>query len=148
MSEKTLSEILSRVDSTKIATQTGTQMHNRLMGIKIDGKSTTGDEELIQKISAVPGLSQYFGPLSRPEVPIAGFIGSVFVSRRIDRLYINDADKIIVVLDYKTDTDKTAFYSKYVAQLHEYITLLRQIYSDYDISARILWTHDWTLETV
>lgn len=142
----TLHNILSAHDSVVFATTHGTQMHARLQNVVIDGNITRGDSELVEKIQNVPDLLPFFTPNSRVEVPIAGTINNRFISRRIDRMVIDDISKNIDVLDYKTDTDYNVFRDKYISQLREYVTLLRTIYPDYTIGAYILWTHDFSLE--
>ena len=63
-------------------------------------------------------------------------------------MVIDDTTKTVRVLDYKTDTDTEKFRQKYVAQLKEYIELLKQIYLGYRITGHILWLHNWTLERI
>ena len=88
------------------------------------------------------------GPMSKTEVPIAGVINGRFISRRIDRLYINQNTKTIIILDYKTDIDKNVFREKYIDKLTEYRELLKQIYNGFSVSCKIFWTNDFTLENV
>jgi ATP-dependent exoDNAse (exonuclease V) beta subunit len=54
----------------------------------------------------------------------------------------------VYIIDYKTDTDKDAFRQKYVAQVQEYMAIIKKIYPKYNVSGHILWLHDWTLESV
>ena len=142
----TLHNILSAHDSAMHATAHGTQMHGRLQHIVIDGPNTRGDSGLVRLIQRNPDLVPFFAPNSRVEVPIAGTINNRFISRRIDRLRIDDDAKSISILDYKTDINHNTFRDKYIIQLREYMTLLRTLYPDYKISAYILWTHDFSLE--
>lgn len=144
----TLHNILSVHDATQHATAHGTQMHTRLQHVVIDGDNTRGDTELVKYVCSNPELTPFFAPCARTEVPIAGTINNRFISRRIDRLVIDDTNKTIQILDYKTDTDRTAFHDKYVIQLREYARLLHAIYPDYKITAHILWIHDFSLENV
>lgn len=139
----TLCDFLSRAKSAKFATDAGTNMHERLRVVSI-----TDNDELAARIVATPGLSEYFIPSAHTEVPIAGTIHGKFISRRIDRLVIDKHAKTIKILDYKTDTDRTLRRAKYTFQLREYCDLLRAIYPDFQISAAILWTHDWCLERI
>ena len=143
-----IKEILAERDAVKFATDAGTDMHNRLGRVVVDGDKTRGDTNLVAHIQANPRLAKMFCSSSMVEVPIAGNIGARFISRRIDRLYVDDDAKIVYVLDYKTDVNRTVFRDKYVAQLREYAALLRQIYPKYKCCCFILWTHDWTLESV
>lgn len=141
-----IKELLSIHDSVEFATGAGTDMHVRLGRVRIDCDMTYGDVELISKIKMIPGLEALFSSASQCEVPIAGHINGLFISRRIDRLYIDENTKMVYVLDYKTDANHDTFHDKYVAQLREYVTLLRQIYPKHKIVPLILWTHDWVLE--
>lgn len=141
-------DILKARDAIKFATTSGTDMHNRLARIVIDGDDVCGDYELINRIRSVENLEKLFSKKSQTEVPIAGNIGNRFVSRRLDRLYVDDAAQTVYVLDYKTDVTRAAFHDRYVAQLQEYATLLYQIYPKYKVRCFILWTHDWSLESV
>ena len=141
-----LNRVFSERERVTHATKTGTQMHLLLQRVVIDGDKYTGDTDLVSRIKNVPELHTFFVPNSKTEVPIAGTIHSRFVSRRIDRLVIDSNSQSILVLDYKTDTNKEVFYSKYIAQMREYIALLRAIYPKHKIDAYILWTHDFSLE--
>lgn len=143
-----LNDILSAHDRTHFATMRGTQMHLRLQHVIIDGDTMYGDAELVSLICQKTSLLPFFTKKSRTEVPIAGTINNRFISRRIDRLVINDTTKTIRLLDYKTDADRAIFRDKYIIQLREYAHLLRAIYPGYKISAHILWTHDFSLENV
>jgi len=143
-----LYDLLAAHRVAEYATAAGTRMHERLRGVVIDGKQSRGDTELVKLISARPDLSEYFSPQSRTEIPIAGTINGKFISRRIDRMLVDDTKKLIKILDYKTDVERTVRRSKYAAQLREYCDLLHKIYPDYKVSAAILWTHDWTLESL
>lgn len=143
-----IKSILANNDNIKFATDVGTRMHARLGRVVIDMNKTSGDVELIEKINSVHGLPHMFSAQSKVEVPIAGIVANRFVSRRIDRLLVDEDRRIVYVLDYKTDTTRDMFRDEYVAQLREYATLLGQIYPGYKINRYILWTHDWILESV
>lgn len=143
-----LHKILQTYQNTSRATATGTKMHARLQRVFIDGSNTTGDADLISKISQNHEIAYLFAPSSQTEVPIAGIINSKFISRRIDRLIIDDQKKVIKILDYKTDTSHDTYHDIYVAQIREYASLLHAIYPDYKITGYILWTHDFSLEKV
>lgn len=131
------------------ATSAGVSMHSRMQHVffDVDGNSS-GDKDITAKIGKNPELVEYMGKKSRTEVPIAGYINGRFISRRIDRLYINNDKKQIVVLDYKTDIDKGRFHDKYLEQLREYNVLLVNAYPDFKVTCKILWLNDFTLETV
>ncbi|MBO4480312.1 MAG: hypothetical protein J5742_01640 [Alphaproteobacteria bacterium] len=145
-----LNELLQKKLHQDYATSTGVVMHSRMQNIFFDsmGKASDGNADIIKKISKNPELVEYMGPNSKTEVPIAGYINGRFVSRRIDRLYVNLSKKIVVVLDYKTDIDKVCFRDKYTEQLREYRSLLMDIYPYFNITCKILWLNDFTLETV
>lgn len=143
-----IKSILTANDNVKFATDVGTRMHARLGHVVIDVDKISGDADLIEKINSVPGLPHLFSAQSQVEVPIAGTIAHRFVSRRIDRLLVDTEQRVVCVLDYKTDTNHDLFHDAYVAQLREYGTLLAQMYVGYKIFRYILWTHDWVLESV
>lgn len=143
-----LYDFVSQQHSTRHAIRTGTNMHQRLQCIVIDKNIIRGDAELIQRISANAELAKYFSSASRTEVPVAGTINGRFISRRIDRMIIDQQTKSIKILDYKTDTDRYARCEKYKRQLREYQELLSAAYPGFNICAAILWTHDWALEHV
>lgn len=143
-----LHKILSDVQSMEYATSAGKKMHAQLQCIIIDSDIEQGDVTLIQKIKQHPEIVPFFADNAKTEVPIAGTINGKFISRRIDRLQINHTTKHIDVLDYKTDINHNAFLSVYIAQLHEYVQLLKHLYPDYTANAYILWTHDFSLEKI
>lgn len=143
-----LHNFLSLRKKQKFATDAGTEMHSKMQKILIDDTLEIGDNTLIQKIKLKSELLQFFGKNSRVEVPIAGILHKKFASRRIDRLVKNDAEKTIIFLDYKTDSNKVLFRDKYVSQMKEYFELLQKTHPDYSICGFILWLHDFTLEKV
>ncbi len=68
---------------------------------------------------------------------------------RIDKLIIDNDNKEIKIIDYKTDskaqnTDKEIL-EKYKKQLKTYKDLIKSIYKEYKISTMILWTHDFSI---
>ena len=143
-----LHDFISKQESAEFATKNGLAMHAKLQFVRM-GNAPTGDAELIKKIeSCGDKLKSFFGENSRSEVPIASIINGKFISRRIDRLVVDDISKTVRILDYKTDIDTNKFRDKYIAQIHEYAGLLKQIYPEYKISGYILWLHDWTLESI
>ncbi|UDF03533.1 double-strand break repair helicase AddA [Asticcacaulis sp. AND118] len=89
-----------------------------------------------------------FGPDSRPEVALAGQVGTnargeaVFMSGRIDRLVIGT--ERVLVIDYKSNrpapdsADEAA--ADYQRQMAGYVALLRQIYPQKQVEAALLWT--------
>lgn len=145
---KTLHDILKHCEHTRFATDAGTQMHKRLQRVTISKDKTSGAPDLVARISAKSELLPFFCVSAKTEVPIAGTIKGHFVSRRIDRLVVDPSNKTVYVMDYKTDTDKAINRNKYIAQVREYVALLRAIYPDYTITGYILWTHDFSLEKI
>ena len=143
-----LHDFITTQEAQGFATNAGLSMHAKLQFVKL-GAKPTGDPDLIGQIEKNGDkLKSFFTENSKAEVPIAGTINGRFISRRIDRLVVDDTTKTVRVLDYKTDTDTDKFRPKYVAQLKEYIELLKQIYPGYRISGHILWLHNWTLEHI
>ena len=143
-----INDFLSKYDNEQFATGAGREMHAKLQKIYLS-PTKIGDPELIAKIeSAGDELTVFFMENSRPEVPIAGFINNEFLSRRIDRLVVDDAIKTVRVLDYKTDINADKFRDKYITKMGEYTKLLQKIYPDYKVSGYILWLHNWKLEHI
>ena len=138
----TLRELLREYDNKKNATDAGSAMHKKMRFVNI--KDTESD--VVKQIKSHPELSMFFTSDAQTEVPIAANINGKFVSRRIDRLVIDDKNKVIHVMDYKTDVDKVAFHSNYVAQVREYMSIMGKIYPKYKVHGYILWLHDWSLE--
>ncbi|MBN1324682.1 MAG: hypothetical protein JW974_00465 [Alphaproteobacteria bacterium] len=143
-----LNAFLSQRKKQKFATDTGTEKHSKMQKIFMDIDLNCNNNTLIEQIKSKPELLPFFLKNSQTEVPIAGIINGKFISRRIDRLVKNEADKSIVFLDYKTDINKSLFREKYVYQMREYSELLKKIYPDYSIRGLILWLQDFTLEKI
>ena len=141
-------KIINDIASQKHATDAGTHMHDLLRQIKIDGAVQSGDADIVSRLLRLSELLPLFSSAAKTEVPVAGIVRGKFVSRRFDRMLIDGAGRCVYVLDYKTDTDKNVYHDKYIAQLREYTELARQIYPGYKILAQILWTHDWTVESI
>lgn len=144
----TLNDILDMRNHAKYATDTGTKMHKKLQHVVIDDGVEQGDATLISQIKNNPEILRFFNRAAKTEVPLAGVVSGKFVSRRIDRLCIDDKHKHIDIIDYKTDVNRDTFYALYVAQVREYVMLLGMIYPEYKIDAYILWTHDFSLEKI
>ncbi len=141
-----LRDFMDEYDAKKYAVDAGTQFHEKLRRVRTLDDCVKVDCELKTRLESVPGLGVFFTQNAQTEVPIAGIINDVFVSRRIDRLVVDDENKIVRILDYKSDTDKTLFHDKYIHQLAEYKKLVQQIYPGHIVKTFILWLHDWTLE--
>ncbi len=143
-----ISDLMTKIASSEYATTIGRNMHIQMQRVFYTPNGWVGNKDLINHISHIPELREFMGELSRTEVPVAGTINGKFISRRIDRLYVNYDTKKVVILDYKTDMDKKLFFEKYREQLKEYYELLKQIYSGFDIECKILWLNDFTLENI
>ena len=141
-----LSELLDEYDAKKYAVDAGSVVHEKLRLIRVLSDCDKVDCELKKHIESCNGLPIFFNENARTEVPVAGVVNGVFVSRRIDRLIIDDKNKVVRILDYKTDVEKETRREKYIAQLDEYGKLMHQIYPRYAIEKYILWLHDWVLE--
>lgn len=143
-----LTNFLTSQSNKLYATQRGTNTHQLLRSIVFDNGAFQGDKNMTEQIQNHPELQKFFTASALTEVAIAGYINGIFVSRRIDRLLINNETKTIDFIDYKTDTNKTEFLNKYKKQLSEYAQLLHSAYPNYKITGYILWTHDWLLEEI
>ena len=143
-----LKDFLTGAKNKEFATKNGTKMHTLLQRVIIDDSKEYGDKELIEIIKNNSKLRPFFVSTAQTEVPIAGIINGIFISRRLDRLLINNCAKTIDFIDYKTDINKDEFIEKYKKQLKEYAILLQSAYPDYKINGYILWLHDWNLELV
>ena len=145
---QTLVNFLNGAKNKDFAIQQGTHVHELLRRVIIDNVVHVGDSDIIKNIEKHPELVPFFASNAQTEVPIAGVINGVFISRRIDRLLINHDTKTIDFIDYKTDINKTEFIEKYKHQLKEYAQLLHSAYPDYKVNGYILWLHDWELSWV
>lgn len=143
-----LNDLISARAHQEYATASGRRTHAQMAHVFYTENGWTGNSELVKQIAQIPNATEFFGPLSKTEVPIAGHLDGKFISRRIDRLYVDDVSHRVIVLDYKTDTDKNMFRKKYIEQLKEYYLLLKQIFRGYSIECKILWLNDFTLENI
>ena len=144
-----LTEFLTIANNKKYATQNGTRIHTMLKNIVIDSTcANRGNIDIINQIKQRPNLCKYFAANAQTEVPIAGTINDTFISRRIDRLQIDNTKKTVEFIDYKSDIDKNEFIDKYKKQLNEYAQLLRSAYPNYKIVGHILWLQDWDLQQI
>ena len=133
----TLHELLKQRDATSHAIDAGTHMHEKMRHVFIGSNGVCGDSEIIQKITEHKELLQFFDADSQTEVPVAGFVHGKFISRRI-----------VMILDYKTDTNPDEHRTAYHAQVAEYMELLHMIYPKYTVRGFILWLHNFELESV
>lgn len=145
---QSLTEFLQNAENKSRATNVGTHMHALMQHIVVDESLVRGDAEIIKSIQNHPELKRFFCASAQTEVPIAGKINGVFISRRIDRLLINKDTKTIDFIDYKTDVNHSEFIDKYQYQLKEYAELLRSAYPGFKINGYILWLHDWVLDKI
>lgn len=143
-----LKQFLSEQNNKKFATEQGAKQHAKMQRVTIDPDAEKGDPELIARIKSKPELIPLFSSASRAEAPIAGYINGKFISRRIDRMMVNNDEKSVIFLDYKTDIDKKLFREKYIVQMNEYATLLRSIYPGYSVHGFILWLQDFTIDQI
>ena len=144
-----LKDFLTGAKNKDFATRNGTQMHAILRHVVVDeNNGDFGDVDIIKIIKNKPELQPFFASNALTEVPIAGKINGVFISRRIDRLLINRDTKTIDFIDYKTDINKHEFIERYKKQLQEYTQLLCSAYPNYKINGCILWLNDWTLDKI
>ena len=143
-----LTDFLTAQSNKHYATQSGTNTHQLLRSVVFDNGTFHGDKNITEQIQNRPELQKFFTASARTEVAIAGYINGNFISRRIDRLLINNETKTIDFIDYKTDTNKTEFLNKYKKQLSEYAQLLHSAYPDHKITGYILWIHNWSLEEI
>lgn len=146
---QTLGSFLTGVQNKEFAIKTGTQTHLLLQHVVVDDiAGNHGSPEIIKEIQNHPELKRFFAVNAKTEVPIAGYINGCLISRRIDRMIINQESKVIDFVDYKTDTEKNEFINQYEHQLSEYAQLLKSAYPDYKINGYILWLHDWQLDHI
>ena len=143
----TLRDIIDNSVHQEYSTAAGSRTQRLLQHINIDAPRDA-DAALCAHIKSMPHLAKFFGPNSRAEVPVAGTVRGRFISRRIDRMVIDDASRRVQILDYKTDVNRDERRAEYANQITEYVMLLRQIYPDYDVRGYILWLHDWTCEEI
>ncbi len=138
----TLREMLTEYDNKKYATDAGSTMHKKMRFVNM----LDNNDDIVKQIKSRPELAIFFAENAQTEVPIAATINGKFVSRRIDRMVVDNDNKTIHILDYKTDVNKDMFRSKYIIQVREYMSIISKIYPQYKVFGYILWLHDWTLE--
>ena len=148
MEQFRLKKLMRDIELEDFAKAKGVEIHSLLAHIVFCNGDFIGDEKIISRIKENRELREIMGPLSRPEVSLAGYVNNTFLSRRIDRLYVNLDTKTVMVVDYKTDADKGLYYEKYRVQLSEYSELLKQVYPGFVVRCKILWLSDFTLENV
>ena len=87
----TLREMLTEYDNKKYATDTGSAMHQKMRFVnRLDDA-----DDIIKQIKSRPELAIFFTENAQTEVPVAAIINGKFVSRRIDRMIVDDENKIV-----------------------------------------------------
>ena len=142
---RNLNNFLRESEHKQYAVQKGTDMHTKMQKIVVDSDCVIGDTDIVNIIKKRSDLVLFFNKNAKTEVSVVGYICGTFISRRIDRLFIDDKTKTVYFIDYKTDVNKTEFINKYKQQLNEYAQLLHSAYPDYKINGYILWLNDWEL---
>jgi len=112
-----------------------------------------GDEQAqtLQQVLAVmddPEFGALFGPNSRPEVSVTGFVEKdgrkQMLSAQIDRLVVED--KTVLIVDYKNgksvpgDASEVSF--EYLAQMAAYRMAVQHIYPDKEVKCFLLYTRE------
>lgn len=91
-----------------------------------------------------PDYSVIFGTGSQAEVPLTGMVGDKLLSGQIDRLLVDQAQKKIWIIDYKTNRppplEEKDVPEIYRNQMRSYKQALTEIYPDYNIVCLLLWT--------
>lgn len=146
MTKQKISALLSEQEHQKYATKAGLEAHKKIHTINLD--TNQGGMDLIERIQSNPEIAKFFHSDARTEVPIAGYIKGKFLSRRIDRMFIDNDTKNIFFLDYKTDTDKNALHDQYTKQIKEYKALLRDAFPDFSVHGYLLWLTDFDIEEI
>lgn len=145
---QSLHDLIDAQNAKKFATDAGTAAHARMQRIVIDGDVSRGDAETVARVRNRADLMPFFCSHALTEVPVAGRIRGKFISRRIDRMVVNEADKTVLIMDYKTDVNPDNLRDAYYAQVREYMELVRQIYPGYSVRGYILWLYNFVLENV
>ncbi|MBL0941606.1 MAG: double-strand break repair helicase AddA [Alphaproteobacteria bacterium] len=104
------------------------------------------DENILNSVLGIlnhPSFSLIFGPQSKAEVPIAGYLSGQPLSGQIDRLVVTESE--VLIIDYKTDQKPARSLEEvpqgYIKQLEAYKIILADIYPHHTIRCAILWTH-------
>jgi ATP-dependent helicase/nuclease subunit A len=88
-------------------------------------------------------MQDLFGPGSRAEVPVIGYVQGRKISGQIDRLVETGSE--VLVLDYKTNRPpperEEDVAPAYLAQMAAYRLLLRPLYPGKAVRCALLWTH-------
>jgi len=106
-------------------------------------------DAIIGEVLAVLGDARFaplFGPGSRAEVPIVGYVSHgghrQKVSGQVDRLAVTES--AVLIADYKSDRAvpraADAIPQSYVGQLALYRAVLRLLYPNHEVRAALVWT--------
>jgi ATP-dependent helicase/nuclease subunit A len=108
------------------------------------------DTNRILELLDNPQLAQFFGPESRAEAELRGYLDDGrLVTGRVDRITMLPHE--ILLLDFKSDRfvpDCLTADNPYAQQLALYTELLHAAYPDHTIRAALLWTDNAKLEWV
>jgi ATP-dependent helicase/nuclease subunit A len=122
------------------------------LGLPVHNLQPQQQADLIDEVMAIlsdPDLQTLFGPDSKAEVPLAGWVqpsrdgvAPIAVSGQIDRLVVGHDD--VLILDYKTDRSvpKNAndVVQSYIRQLAAYRAVLSGLYRGKPVRCNLLWT--------
>ncbi len=113
--------------------------------------SDNDQQQTLRQVMALlndPEFGVLFGPNSRPEVSIAGFIEKSgkkqTLNAQIDRLVVDD--KTVLIVDYKNSRrvpkNPGQVQFKYIVQMAAYKLAVQQIYPDKEIKCALLFTRE------
>ena len=89
-----------------------------------------------------PELAALFGPASRAEAPLTGFVGGAVVGGLVDRLAV--LPECVLAADFKTNRDPPASAERtpvlYLRQMAAYRAVLRGIFPDRPVRCALIWT--------
>ena len=95
---------------------------------------------------ADPALARFFGPGTQAEVRITGQVDAKPAFGQIDRLHVDEAQRRVRILDYKTNRPPPAKAQDvsrvYLAQLRAYATLVASLYPGFTVETYLFWTHN------
>lgn len=121
----------------------------RFLAQPVHGLDSAAQDDIASaamRIMNEAAFSELFGPASRAEVPVVGFLmtksGAVPVHGIVDRLAVI-RDRVLIV-DYKTNRPPPrradAVPRIYVRQMAAYREILRGIYPHHEVVCALLWT--------
>ncbi|MCL2673106.1 MAG: UvrD-helicase domain-containing protein [Alphaproteobacteria bacterium] len=123
------------------ALRRGQAMHRLIEVMAANGgpQAMTADPAWIAaaaRVVADPSLSGFFGPDSRAEVPIAGFVDGQLVVGQIDRIVFG-ADSVDI-LDFKTGSDKDP--DKHLPQMRAYMRVVKNVFKNKEVRGFLYFT--------